>query len=81
MTGDLRPRLATLRVPTLIVHGTDDPLVLPACGQDTASSIAGAELMLVEGMLVEGMGHNLPPALYGTLAEAIDRMARRASIA
>ena len=72
VAGDRRARLATVTAPTLVIHGTDDPLFPPACGQDTAASIPNAVLMLIEGM-----GHDLPPALYGAVAEAIDRTARR----
>ena len=48
--------LASVTVPTLVIHGSDDPLVPPACGQDTADAIPGAELLVIEGM-----GHDLPP--------------------
>jgi pimeloyl-ACP methyl ester carboxylesterase len=74
VTGDRRPRLATITAPTLVIHGTDDPLILPACGQDTAASIPNADLMLIERM-----GHDLSPALDRTIIEAIDRTARRSS--
>lgn len=74
VTGDRRSRLATIRVPTLVIHGTDDSLILPACGKDTASSIPDAEFLLVDGM-----GHDLPPTLSRTVARAIDQIARRAS--
>lgn len=74
VTGDRRSRLAAITAPALIVHGTDDPLIVPACGEDTAISIPNADLMLIDGM-----GHDLPPALYQTVAEAIDQTARRAS--
>ena len=50
--------LARVRVPTLVVHGRDDPLVPYACGVDTARRIAGARLVGVAGM-----GHDLPPAV------------------
>lgn len=71
-TGDLRPRLATLRLPALVIHGLEDPLILPACGQDTAASIPGAELLLIEGM-----GHDLPAVLYPVVIDAIARVARQ----
>lgn len=73
-TGDLRPRLARVVVPTLVIHGTDDPLILPRCGQDIAASIAGAQLMLINGM-----GHDLPSELYGKVADAIHLTALRGS--
>lgn len=73
VTGDRRARLATITVPTLVIHGADDPLILPACGKDTAISIPNADFMLIDGM-----GHDLPPALYLTVGRAIGRMARNA---
>jgi pimeloyl-ACP methyl ester carboxylesterase len=76
VTGDRRARLATIAAPTLVIHGTDDPLMLPACGRDTAASIPNAELMMIEGM-----GHELPAALEGTVIAAIAGTARRASSA
>jgi pimeloyl-ACP methyl ester carboxylesterase len=50
--------LARVKVPTLVVHGRDDPLVPYACGVDTARRIAGARLVGVAGM-----GHDLPPGV------------------
>lgn len=75
VAGDRRSRLAAVTAPTLVVHGMDDPLVLPACGEDTAASIPDAEMMLVPGM-----GHDLPPSLYRAIADAIARTARRSSV-
>lgn len=71
VAGDRRPQLATVTAPTLVIHGSDDPLFPPACGEDTAASIPGAEFMLIGGM-----GHDLPAELYAAVAEAIDRTAR-----
>ncbi|CAM8665872.1 MhpC Predicted hydrolases or acyltransferases (alpha/beta hydrolase superfamily) [Comamonadaceae bacterium] len=48
--------LGRIAAPTLVVHGTADPLVPLACGQDTARRIPGAKLVTIEGM-----GHDLPP--------------------
>ncbi|MBN8885555.1 MAG: alpha/beta fold hydrolase [Rudaea sp.] len=73
-TGDIRSRLAHILAPTLVVHGADDPLILPACGKDTAASIRGAEFLLIDGM-----GHDLPIALYPTLVKAICRNMSRQS--
>ena len=50
-----KPALASLFTPTLVIHGTDDPLVRVECGKNTASAIPGANLMIIEGM-----GHDLP---------------------
>jgi pimeloyl-ACP methyl ester carboxylesterase len=73
-TGDLRPLLAKITAPSLIVHGAADALIPAACGRDTATSIQGAKFMLIEGM-----GHDLPSALYQTVASAIDRTAHRST--
>ncbi|HET7775595.1 MAG TPA: alpha/beta fold hydrolase [Azospira sp.] len=61
--GDRRARLASIRVPALVLHGAADPLIPPACGQDVAAHIPGARLHLVDGM-----GHDLPPQLGPLLA-------------
>ncbi|WP_343715932.1 alpha/beta fold hydrolase [Inquilinus sp.] len=71
-TGDLRPRLARITAPTLVVHGADDPLVPPAAGRDIAANIPGTELMIIDGM-----GHDLPPPLHGPVADAILHNMRR----
>ncbi|CAI0834622.1 3-oxoadipate enol-lactonase 2 [Serratia quinivorans] len=72
VAGDLRPLLARITAPSLIVHGADDALVPVACGRDTASSIQGSEFLLIDGM-----GHDLPASLFQTVADGIDRVARR----
>ena len=58
--------LKSVRAPTLVIHGADDPLVLPAGGQDTADSIPGAELILVPGM-----GHHVCESLVPVLLRHI----------
>lgn len=73
MTGDLRAHLVKVQAPTLVIHGEDDVLIHPACGRDTAESIAGAQWMPLEGM-----GHDLPPVFHEPVIEAIRRTASRA---
>ncbi|MES3025866.1 MAG: alpha/beta fold hydrolase [Pseudomonadota bacterium] len=65
--GDRSALLGSIRVPTLVVHGAADPLVPPACGQDTADKVPGARLVLIEGM-----GHDLPAQLIERLLALID---------
>jgi pimeloyl-ACP methyl ester carboxylesterase len=65
-TGRRRARLAALSIPTLVIHGADDPLVPLACGEDTAAAIPGAQLLVIDGM-----GHDLPVTLHGRIADAI----------
>ena len=71
-SGDRRAKLKTITAPTVVVHGEADPLVPVEGGRDTAANIPGAELVVLPGM-----GHDLPVALYGTLVDAIARVAER----
>ena len=71
-TGSLRPLLARVVAPTLVVHGSDDAMIPPGCGRDTADHVVGAEFLLVEGM-----GHAVPAALHDQLVHAITANARR----
>ncbi len=52
------PALRRLRVPTLVMHGTEDPLVPMIGGKKTARAVPGARLRLYRGM-----GHHVPQAL------------------
>ncbi|MFC3711521.1 alpha/beta fold hydrolase [Sphingoaurantiacus capsulatus] len=70
--GDRRARLATIKAPTLVIHGEADPLVPVHGGRDTAANIPGAELVEIEGM-----GHDLPVPLVEQIADAIDKVAKR----
>lgn len=67
-----RARLSDISTPTLVIHGASDPLIPPACGEDTASSIHESELMMIDGM-----GHDIPADLQQTVIDAIVRNCRR----
>jgi pimeloyl-ACP methyl ester carboxylesterase len=73
---DRTPGLRQLDVPTLVIHGTGDPLVQPEAGEATAAAISGAELVLEEGM-----GHDLPEALWSDIIGHIEALAHRADAA
>lgn len=73
-SGDRRALLATIAVPTLVIHGADDPLVPVEAGRDTARHIAGARLMVIPGM-----GHDFAPGLQPILVEAIAAHCRAAA--
>ncbi|MBC7782890.1 MAG: alpha/beta fold hydrolase, partial [Burkholderiales bacterium] len=73
--GDRRAKLATIKAPVVVVHGDADPLVPLEGGKDLAASIPGAELRIIPGM-----GHDLPPALYDAITDAISRAAERAKV-
>lgn len=59
-------KLRELTVPTLVIHGLDDTLILPIGGEHTADMIPGAHLLLVADM-----GHDLPVPLQPLLMGAI----------
>jgi pimeloyl-ACP methyl ester carboxylesterase len=52
---DRTRELAAVDVPTLVIHGDEDPLVPLQGGKDTAAAIPGARLFVIKGM-----GHELP---------------------
>ena len=64
--GDRRAMLRDIRVPTLVLHGEDDPLVPCEGGRDTANCIPNAKLKTIPGW-----GHDLPLALVDELATEI----------
>jgi pimeloyl-ACP methyl ester carboxylesterase len=66
--GDRSALLARIAAPTHIVHGAADPLVPVAAAHDLHAKIAGSTLEVIEGM-----GHDLPQALWPRLAESILR--------
>lgn len=65
-SGDRTERLRQLNIPALVIHGLADRMCDVSGGRATAEAIPGAELLLVEGM-----GHDLPPGLWSRLAEGI----------
>jgi len=72
-TGDRTGALRFLRTPTLVLHGTLDPLIPPLNGRATARAIPGARLHLLEGM-----GHDLPEALWKEMVDLITQHAHAA---
>lgn len=67
-SGERVDLLKTIAVPTLVIHGTDDPVLPSECGRDVAALIPNAKLDLIDGM-----GHDIPDALASDLAGHIAR--------
>ncbi|MGH7788749.1 MAG: alpha/beta fold hydrolase [Candidatus Binatia bacterium] len=65
--------LRQLRLPALVIHGRQDPLVPFAAGEDTAASIPGAEMVAIDGM-----GHDMPRPLWPRFIDSITTLAARA---
>jgi pimeloyl-ACP methyl ester carboxylesterase len=72
-SGDRTSELREIVAPTLVVHGTADPLVRPSGGRATARAIKGSKLLKIPGM-----GHDLPRAIWTQLIDAIAENAARA---
>jgi pimeloyl-ACP methyl ester carboxylesterase len=72
-SGDRTERLRHLAVPTLVIHGLADRMCDVSGGRATAEAIPGAELVLIEGL-----GHDLPPGLRSQLADRIATFVWRA---
>ena len=72
-SGDRTSELRRIGAPTLVIHGSADPLVSASGGRATAHAIPGAQLMIVKGM-----GHDLPRAVWPRLIDAISKHAAQA---
>jgi pimeloyl-ACP methyl ester carboxylesterase len=73
-SGDRTAALRSVTVPTLVIHGADDPLVRVEAGRATAAAIPGATLLEIPGM-----GHDLPVGTWRPIIDAIAALAARAS--
>lgn len=72
-SGDRRPSLPNVKVPTLVIHGSRDPMFPLRAGKRIAELIPGATWLPIAGM-----GHDLPAPLWPTLVSAVTRHAERA---
>lgn len=68
------PSLAELRLPALVLHGTDDPLLKPSAGRATAAAIRDARLVLQPGV-----GHDIPRERHAAVAAEVRALADRAA--
>lgn len=66
--------LHSLTIPTQVIHGLNDRMVHVSGGRATSAAVPGSELLLVDGM-----GHDLPPELWDSITGAIRRTAERAA--
>ncbi len=72
-SGNRTEALKNVKVPTLVIHGKDDPLVPVEGGQATAAAIPGAKLIVIEGM-----GHDMPKELRPQIVAAIGELTANA---
>lgn len=72
-SGDRTAALERLRLPATVLHGAADPLIRPVAGRATAHAIRDSRLRIFDGM-----GHDLPRALWADFVEEIAATAARA---
>lgn len=65
--------LQKLDIPTVVIHGKDDPLVNVNGGEATAAAIPGADLILIDQMR-----HDLPRVIWPQIIDALQRVRDRA---
>ena len=73
LSGDRTERLGEIEVPTVVIHGEDDPLIGVSGGRATAQAIPGAKLVRIPGM-----GHDLPAGVWDRVASEIVANAKSA---
>jgi pimeloyl-ACP methyl ester carboxylesterase len=72
VSGSRKKALTSVNLPTLVIHGDCDTLLLPDHGKDTADSIPGAQFLLIKDL-----GHGMAyPALWAEMAEAITALTK-----
>jgi pimeloyl-ACP methyl ester carboxylesterase len=72
-SGNRTKRLRSIAAPTLVIHGSKDPMVSRSGGRATTRAIPGAQMLTIEGM-----GHDLPEAAWPQILDAITANAQTA---
>ena len=65
-TGNLRTYSRAITAPTVVLHGSRDPMVRPRNGRAVAAAIPGARFVVIDGM-----GHDLPEPVWRPILEAL----------
>jgi pimeloyl-ACP methyl ester carboxylesterase len=65
-TGNLTRYTRRITAPTVVIHGSEDPMVRPRNGRNVARVIDGATYVVVDGM-----GHDLPEPVWRPVVEAL----------
>jgi pimeloyl-ACP methyl ester carboxylesterase len=65
-TGSLMRYTRRITAPTVVIHGSEDPMVRPRNGRNVARAIEGARYVVVDGM-----GHDLPEPVWRPVVEAL----------
>jgi pimeloyl-ACP methyl ester carboxylesterase len=70
--GNIQPEISTIRAPTVVIHGMEDPFYPVEVGKMIAKTIPGAELVVIDGM-----GHSFPHEVIPSIISAIVRNSKR----
>lgn len=70
-SGDRVELLKTIKAPTLVLHGEEDPLLPVECGRDIARTVPGAEIETIAGW-----GHDFPPQLVPRIVDKVARFCK-----
>jgi pimeloyl-ACP methyl ester carboxylesterase len=73
--GYRKSLIASIKVPTLVIHGDKDPLMSVEGGKETAQLIPGAKLLIIDGM-----GHDIPKEAWSKIIDAISNHTMQANI-
>ncbi|ORW29133.1 hydrolase [Mycobacterium paraense] len=65
-TGSLLGYAKAITAPTVVLHGSADPMVRPRNGRAVAAAIPGARFVVVDGM-----GHDLPQPVWRPILETL----------
>jgi pimeloyl-ACP methyl ester carboxylesterase len=64
--GNISPRIKAIRAPTVVIHGREDPFYSIEAGNQIASTIPDAKLLIIDGM-----GHSLPKEVMPRIIDAL----------
>ncbi|MEP1386049.1 MAG: alpha/beta hydrolase [Paraglaciecola sp.] len=70
---DRHKLLKKIKASTLVIHGSDDPIISVAGGKETAARIRKSKLKIIDGL-----GHNFPPILMSQMTKWIAKHATKA---
>ena len=66
-TGSLLRYAKAVTAPTVVLHGSDDPMLRVRNGRAVAAAIPGARFVVIDGM-----GHDLPKPVWRPIVERVD---------
>ena len=64
--GNIKPYISTIKAPTIVIHGSEDPFNSVEAGKEIATNIPGAELLILDGM-----GHSFPIELIPRIVKSM----------